>query len=93
MQLPDSIENLAQIDVWVQMFFVDGSVSMGVRVDAAIFDDDRELLAVGEKLLKTTRRDEGVMMVWGAGTLGLYKINLYEASKALKTLALVSETL
>lgn len=58
-----------EIKIWAQMFFKDGSVTQGVRVDANILDDDREIEVVAHNLLQSVNRDEGFLLLWGAGEL------------------------
>ena len=59
-----------QIYVWAQMFFDDGSVSQGMRVDASIYDEGSPLFdETCQVLLKSVNRDVGVMLVWGAGEI------------------------
>lgn len=58
------------IMVWAQMFFDDGSVSQGVRIPADIYDDDRIIQEVQDKLLKSlNRQPEGLLVIWGAGSI------------------------
>lgn len=57
------------IKVWTQMFFDDGSVTQGLRVDACIYDDDRLVEEVARKLLGSVRREEGFLLIWGAGEM------------------------
>jgi len=64
-----------EIQVWAQMFFDDGSVSEGKRVDAEIFDDPEKIQAIAHKLLLSVRRTEGFLLIWGAGSIEYYSIS------------------
>lgn len=58
------------MNVWAQMFFEDGSVTQGIRVPADVFDDEMgELRQIAVKLLDGVRRQEGLLLVWGAGEI------------------------
>ena len=58
------------IKVWAQMFFEDGSVSEGVRVSADVFDNELgELRQIAIKLLSSLNREQGFLVVWGAGEM------------------------
>lgn len=74
--------NDLEIKVWAQMFFDDGSVSEGVRISAEVYDDHRILNDVIEKLLKSTNRKEGFLVLWGAGEIqyGSFSISSSEES-------------
>ena len=80
------------IKIWAQMFFDDGSVSMGVRIPDNTFDDDREIMNTANILLQSTRRDSGYLLLWGAGDLKFCKYTATSSSKELKTLVSVSST-
>jgi len=58
--------NPFEIKVWAQMFFIDGSVSQGVRIPSIVYDDDREIDKVAEQLLDSANRTEGYLLIWGA---------------------------
>lgn len=59
------------IKVWAQMFFDDGSVSEGKRIPAEWLDDEckHKIQEVGDLLLKSVNRDEGWLLLWGAGNM------------------------
>jgi hypothetical protein len=58
------------IKVWAQMFFDDGSVSESKRVNSAVFDDQsNQMLRIAIRLLESVNRDEGLLVVWGAGEM------------------------
>ncbi len=88
----DKLTSIPEIKVWAQMFFDDGSVSMGVRVPDNTFDDDREIMNVAQNLLQTTRRDTGYLLIWGAGDIKFCRYTVTSSSKELKTLASESST-
>lgn len=60
-----------EIKVWMQLFFEDGSVSQGMRVPAEWLDDPKwkDILRVTKSLLEDVNRDEGWLLVWGAGNM------------------------
>ncbi len=64
-----------EIKIWAQIFFDDGSVSEGKRIPADLLDCPEELLEVGLKLLSSSSREEGYLLVWGAGELFFAKIS------------------
>jgi hypothetical protein len=61
------------IKVWAQMFFDDGSVSEGVRISADVFDSEPAIDEVAQKLLNSTNREIGIMLIWGAGEIDIYE--------------------
>lgn len=70
------MNDLNEILVWAQMFFDDGTVSEGIRIPANIYDDDRIIENVIDKLLKSTnRKDEGLLVIWGAGEIYIKPIS------------------
>ncbi len=81
------MNNPLDIQIWAQMFFDDGSVSMGVRVAADSYDDDREIMRIANSLLMSTNRQEGYLLLWGAGQIGFHRYRVTSALKELKTLA------
>lgn len=60
---------ITDIKVWAQMFFDDGSVSEGIRVSSDVFDSTRTMKEIAIRLLKSLNRDEGLLLVWGAGDM------------------------
>lgn len=64
-----------EIKVWAQVFFDDGSVSQGKRIPADMFDHMEKIFKVGLELLDSVNRNEGYLLVWGAGELFFAKIN------------------
>jgi hypothetical protein len=60
---------MSNIKVWAQMFFDDGSVSISIRLDADIYDDNEHITKVAQDLLQTVNRTEGLLVLWGAGQL------------------------
>ena len=63
-----------QIMIWAQMFFDDGSVSQGFRVPEVTYDDDRLIEDTAQKILLSLNRDEGFLLLWGAGRLLKYDV-------------------
>lgn len=58
------------IKVWAQMFFDDGSVTEGIRILADTYDNPSEgMKEIAIKLLKSVNRNEGLLLVWGAGEI------------------------
>lgn len=59
------------IKVWAQMFFDDGSVSQGIRIPAEWLDDEckHKIEEVVGLLLNSVNRDEGWLLLWGAGNM------------------------
>jgi hypothetical protein len=57
------------IKVWAQMFFDDGSVSEGIRINAESVDDDITLQNVANHILQSLGRDEGLLLIWGDGNI------------------------
>ncbi len=59
------------IMVWAQMFFEDGSVSQGIRVPAEWLEEHnaQHIDEVADRLLKSLNREEGWMLIWGAGNM------------------------
>ena len=60
----------ADIFIWAQMFFDDGSVTQGIRVRADIYDDtETEFKLIAKGLLASVNRTEGLLVVWGGGDI------------------------
>lgn len=59
------------IKMWAQMFFDDGSVTQGIRIPAEWLDDGCEfkIHEVADLLLKSATREEGWLLLWGAGNM------------------------
>jgi hypothetical protein len=53
------------------MFFEDGTVSQGIRIPAEWLDDDYEemLITAADRLLSSTNREYGWLLLWGAGNM------------------------
>lgn len=64
---------LESIKIWAQMFFDDGSVSQGIRIPVETLDDDRIIESVGNKFLMDLRREEGLLLMWGAGVIDVWE--------------------
>jgi len=60
---------MQDIQVWAQMFFDDGSVSQGVRINADIYDSKERMEDICTQILKSLNRDEGLIVIWGAGDI------------------------
>jgi len=65
---------MQEIQVWAQMFFDDGSVSEGKRIDAEKAEDINYIEEIAKKFLKGLNRNEGFLLVWGAGSINYYSI-------------------
>lgn len=63
--------NMNDIKIWAQMFFEDGSVTQGTRVMAEILEEENAycIPLVAENLLKGVNREEGWLLLWGAGNM------------------------
>jgi hypothetical protein len=59
------------IKIWAQMFFEDGSVTKGMRIDAEWLEEAYawKIGEVAALLLQTVNRDEGWLLLWGAGNI------------------------
>lgn len=59
------------IKIWAQMFFEDGTVTRGVRIPAEWLDEgyQEQLSRTAETLLQDLNRDEGWLLLWGAGNV------------------------
>lgn len=69
------------IKVWAQMFFDDGSVSQGIRIPVETLDDDRLIEETGQTLLDGLNREEGLLLIWGAGSIGAWEITSSKSSQ------------
>lgn len=78
------------IKVWCQMFFDDGSVTQGLRVDASVLDDDKDIDNVAEKLLDSVNRNTGFLLIWGAGNVLFLKYPRFISSSPMESNSLVS---
>lgn len=60
-----------QIQIWAQMFFEDGSVTQGLRVPAEYLDEQYAYAIdkVAKLLLQSANRNEGWLLLWGAGNM------------------------
>lgn len=70
-----------EIKVWAQMFFDDGSVSQGIRVAVETLDDDRLIEETGNKLLGDLNRKEGLLLIWGAGSIQIWEATSSRSSQ------------
>jgi hypothetical protein len=70
--------NQFEIKAWAHMFFDDGSVSEGKRVDAEVVEDKSLMRQIAMDFLKDLNREEGLLLIWGAGELiqRYYKISI-----------------
>lgn len=57
------------IKIWAQMFFEDGSVSQGLRIPAEYLDHNNFIDNVAKQILVSVNRDEGWLLLWGAGNM------------------------
>jgi len=83
---------LQPIRIWAQMFFHDGSVTQGVRVDADIVDSPDDMNEVATSLLQSVNREEGFILFWGAGEMRMKYITSSCPSEVSAILALDSST-
>lgn len=76
-----------EVKLWAQMFFEDGSITQGVRISAEWLDESHEpmLRSVAENLLKSVNRQEGWILLWGAGNMELKHYPTSFSSKALES--------
>lgn len=60
-----------EIKIWAQMFFEDGSVTQGMRVDAEWLEEAYawKIDQVADLLMKSANRDDGWLLLWGAGNM------------------------
>jgi len=60
-----------KIEMWMQLFFEDGSVSQGIRFPAEWLDDPKKgnIERVIKTLLEDVNREEGWFLLWGAGNM------------------------
>jgi len=82
------------IKVWAQMFFEDGSVTQGIRIPASILDNEMgEIRQTAIHLLGTVGRQEGLLLIWGAGNI-FYRHYILEQpiSSSLQDESQVSKT-
>ena len=59
------------IQIWAQMFFDDGTVTRGIRIPAEWLDEQYAyaLDEVAQRLLDDTHRQDGYLLLWGAGNM------------------------
>lgn len=62
---------MEEIKIWAQMFFEDGSITQGVRIPALWLDEGYEenIARTAESLLEDVNREEGWLLLWGAGNM------------------------
>jgi len=65
------------IKIWAQMFFDDGSVTEGSRISHVVLDSDELIENVITNLLKSVNREEGLLLLWGAGEIRGYYATFY----------------
>jgi len=60
-----------KITVWAQMFFDDGSLTQGVRISAEWLEETNadKIDQIASSLLKSVNRQEGWLLIWGAGNM------------------------
>lgn len=73
-----------EIKIWAQMFFEDGSVTQGIRIDAEWLEEAYawKIDETADLLMKSANRDEGWLLLWGAGNM---VFNHYPTSFSKKT--------
>ena len=72
--------DVCEVGVWAQVFFDDGSVSEGKRISDLVFTDDHIMEAIGRRLLESTNRKDGFLVVWGAGQIRYGRISIFTSS-------------
>lgn len=80
-----------QIEVWAQLFNVEGDVSQGLRIPAEDLSNPVAMDRVAKILLDSVNWDEGFLLVWGAGNLTFSKVSA-SLSKGLSFLVSVIST-
>ncbi|MFI0477792.1 MAG: hypothetical protein ACH349_01515 [Candidatus Rhabdochlamydia sp.] len=62
---------MEEIKIWAQMFFDDGSVTQGIRINAEWLEEQYiwKIDEVADLLMKSVNRDEGWLLLWGAGNM------------------------
>lgn len=62
---------MQEVKIWAQMFFDDGSVTEGVRIPAEFLEEQYawKIQEVADMLLKFVNREEGSLLLWGAGNM------------------------
>ncbi len=75
---------MIEIKIWAQMFFDDGSVTQVIRVNAEWLEEEYawKIDEVADLLMKSVNRDEGWLLLWGAGNV---VFNHYPTSFSRKT--------
>lgn len=60
-----------EIKIWAQMFFDDGTVTQGVRIPAQWLEEkfSNHIDELAQMFLKSTNREEGHLLMWGAGNM------------------------
>ena len=63
--------NMEVIKIWAQMFFDDGSLTQGVRIPAQWLDEEYtwQIEGTAKMLLDSVNRQEGWLLIWGAGNM------------------------
>ncbi len=69
---------MEDIKVWAQMFFEDGSVTQGIRIPAEWLEEGLEfkIKEVAYKLLNSVNRQDGYMLIWGAGNMVFDRVSI-----------------
>ncbi len=70
---------MEDIKIWAQMFFEDGSVTQGLRIPAEWLDEhqSKAIDEVVDRLLHSVNRDEGWLLLWGAGNIVFKHYSIY----------------
>lgn len=78
---------MSDVKIWAQMFFEDGSLTRGIRIPAEWLDQGYEihLRNIAQSLLQDVNRDEGWLLLWGAGNMVFkhYPTSFSEVSDSL----------
>lgn len=56
-----------EMKLWAQMFFEDGSVSQGKRINVIDLCDENKIRKIADDFLKDLNREDGYLLLWGAG--------------------------
>jgi hypothetical protein len=65
------------VKVWAQMFFDDGSVTQGKYIHRGIYYNENNIKTLAREFLEDTCRKEGVLFIWGAGTIYAKRVDLF----------------
>lgn len=80
---------MEEIKMWAQMFWEDGTVSQGIRFPAEWLDDPElnNISKMAKSILDDLNREEGHLLMWGAGNIFFGRYPISSGSQGLETLA------